>query len=213
MLNSDYSRQRILDAAYDLFGRIGYAATTVRMIAQQADVSLSAIPYHFESKGNLYQNVISIASEEFADYFSGLTREITDFLSRPTLDAATARTLLFRLNDKHIDYVFDPKNERQMRLFFQIRTFAKSAEDLGDLLNLTTTHLFRSLICIIKPELDDQTATILTYSIIGEQLFFFYHRPSVLLQLDLKEFDSLSIEQIRRILDHKLDVIITTDDF
>lgn len=213
MLNSDYSRQRILDAAYDLFGRIGYAATTVRMIAQQADVSLSAIPYHFESKGNLYKNVISIASEEFSGYFSDIAREITDFLSQPSLDAATARTLLFRLNNKHIDYVFDPKNERQMRLFFQIRTFAKSAEELGDLLNLTTTHLFKSLICIIKPELDEQTATILTYSIIGEQLFFFYHRPSVLLQLGLKEFGEASIGEIRNILNHKLEVIITADAF
>lgn len=213
MLNSDYSRQRILDAAYDLFGRIGYAATTVRMIAQQADVSLSAIPYHFESKGNLYRNVISIASEEFSGYFSEIAREITDFLSQPTLDAATARALLFRLNNNHIDYVFDPKNERQMRLFFQIRTFAKSAEELGDLLNLTTTHLFKSLICVIKPEMDEQTATILTYSIIGEQLFFFYHRPSVLLQLGLKEFGEASIGEIRTILNKKLEVIITTDAF
>lgn len=213
MLNSDYSRQRILDAAYDLFGRIGYAATTVRMIAQQADVSLSAIPYHFESKWNLYQNVISIASAEFSDYFSDLTQEITKFLSQPSPDASTARVLLFRLNNNHIDYVFDPKNERQMRLFFQIRTFAKSAEELGDLLNLTTTHLFKSLICIIKPELNDHAATILTYSIIGEQLFFFYHRPSVLLHFGLKKFDVSSIEQIRSILNHKLDVIITANGF
>jgi len=213
MLNSDYSRQRILDAAYDLFGRIGYAATTVRMIAQQADVSLSAIPYHFESKENLYQNVISIASKEFADYFSDISGEITAFLSQPSQDAESARALLFRFNNKHIDYVFDRRNERQMRLFFQIRTFAKSAEELGDLLNLTTTHLFKRLICIIKPELDERTATILTYSTIGEQLFFFYHRPSVLLQLGLEEFDEASIRQIRTILNRKLEVIITADDF
>jgi AcrR family transcriptional regulator len=51
------SRQRILEAALDLFGERGLTGTTVRDIAAAAKVNVAAISYHFGGKDELYRAV------------------------------------------------------------------------------------------------------------------------------------------------------------
>jgi AcrR family transcriptional regulator len=48
------TRLRILDAARKLFSLRGFAGTSVREIARESQVNLSAINYHFQSKESLY---------------------------------------------------------------------------------------------------------------------------------------------------------------
>jgi AcrR family transcriptional regulator len=52
-------RERILDAAERVFAEAGYHATTLRQIARAADVKLSLVGYHFESKLALYTAVFT----------------------------------------------------------------------------------------------------------------------------------------------------------
>ncbi|MGN0981029.1 MAG: TetR family transcriptional regulator [Candidatus Avoscillospira sp.] len=205
MLNSDYARLRILEAAYDLFGKCGYAATTVRMIAQQADVSLSAIPYYFESKDNLFRQVVEGSVREFAQYFEPTLQEINGFLARPQHETETAKALLLKLANKHLDYVLDPKNDKQMRLFFQLRSSFDSPVMQDSPFSMSTIPPLVALFQILRPELAQEDATILAYSIIGEQLFFFYHRPSVLAQLHIQEYGPAAKKRIRTVLMQKLE--------
>lgn len=44
------TRQRVLDAALRLFGERGYAATSVRDIAEELGISKAAVHYHFPAK-------------------------------------------------------------------------------------------------------------------------------------------------------------------
>lgn len=44
------TKEKILDGAQKLFLEHGYTKTTMRMIAQEADVNLGLIPYYFEKK-------------------------------------------------------------------------------------------------------------------------------------------------------------------
>jgi AcrR family transcriptional regulator len=48
------TRLRILDSARKLFSLRGFAGTSVREIARESQVNLSAINYHFQSKESLY---------------------------------------------------------------------------------------------------------------------------------------------------------------
>jgi TetR/AcrR family transcriptional regulator, regulator of cefoperazone and chloramphenicol sensitivity len=52
-------KQRILDAAGDVFGREGYKAATIRQICQAADVNVASINYHFGGKQELYRTVVT----------------------------------------------------------------------------------------------------------------------------------------------------------
>jgi AcrR family transcriptional regulator len=51
------TRDRLLDAAEDLFARKGYTAASVRGIVAAAGCNLAAVNYHFGSKRNLYREV------------------------------------------------------------------------------------------------------------------------------------------------------------
>lgn len=51
------TRNRILDAAEELFVEHGLDATSMRMITAKAGVNLAAVNYHFGSKGSLIQEV------------------------------------------------------------------------------------------------------------------------------------------------------------
>ena len=96
-------------------------------------------------------------------------------------------------------------NDKQMRLFFQLRSSHESSAAMKTPFNMSTTQPFVSLLKVLRPELEDDEAIILAYSIIGEQLFFFYHRPSVLAQLGLTEYSAASVRRIRKVLVQRLE--------
>lgn len=52
------TRQAILDAAYSLIIEQGYAATSMRQIAERAGLALGGIYNHFPSKGDVFSNII-----------------------------------------------------------------------------------------------------------------------------------------------------------
>lgn len=56
MLKTD---EQIIFAAMKVFSRYPLEVATLRMIAKEADVTLSLITYHFKTKENLYQEVLA----------------------------------------------------------------------------------------------------------------------------------------------------------
>lgn len=60
MLKSDRTRQRILDTAAQEFRRRGYAGTKVNDIAAAANMRAASIYYYFESKDQLFEEVLAI---------------------------------------------------------------------------------------------------------------------------------------------------------
>jgi AcrR family transcriptional regulator len=56
--DSNDTRGRILEVAFDLFGRYGVEGTSIRKIAEESNVNLAAVNYHFESKDNLYWEIM-----------------------------------------------------------------------------------------------------------------------------------------------------------
>ena len=56
---------RILEAAVRLFARKGYAATSVREIVQEADVTNPMLYYYFDSKEGLFSALIDLMHREF----------------------------------------------------------------------------------------------------------------------------------------------------
>jgi AcrR family transcriptional regulator len=61
------TRERLLDAALQLFARHGYAATSVRMIAAEVGIRDSAIYAHFPSKQAIYAELFAEAGPVSTD--------------------------------------------------------------------------------------------------------------------------------------------------
>ncbi len=57
-MNQNDTRQRIIDAAEELFASQGFSRTTTRAITCKADVNVASVNYYFDSKELLVQAVI-----------------------------------------------------------------------------------------------------------------------------------------------------------
>jgi AcrR family transcriptional regulator len=57
------TKAAIIQAAGELFAAHGFGSVTARQVAKAANVALSAIPYHFGSMANLYQETLLQACE------------------------------------------------------------------------------------------------------------------------------------------------------
>lgn len=72
------TRTRILDAAETLFSEQGFAPVTTRQIAAAAEVSLSALPYHFGSKREILFQVLDRRLGKIQTERAKRLREIED---------------------------------------------------------------------------------------------------------------------------------------
>ena len=52
------NRQKILDAALDVFSRYGYRGSTVAQIAERAEMSKANLLYYYKSKNDIYVKVL-----------------------------------------------------------------------------------------------------------------------------------------------------------
>ncbi|MGC5327561.1 forespore capture DNA-binding protein RefZ [Brevibacillus sp. SYSU BS000544] len=68
---TERTRLRILNAAVKLFDAQGYDGTTVRQIAEAADVNLALISYHFQGKQGLLEVLIATYYEKFFQLLEG----------------------------------------------------------------------------------------------------------------------------------------------
>lgn len=81
------TKERILEAAGDIFGREGFKATTIRRIAEAAHANVAAINYHFRDKEGLYAAVLEHV------FHTGFTKFPSDLGIGP--DVPPERQLLF----------------------------------------------------------------------------------------------------------------------
>jgi AcrR family transcriptional regulator len=60
---ADVTRHQVLKAAAGLFKRQGYAATTLRQIADDAGIQAGSVYYHFESKDRILTEILDLGIE------------------------------------------------------------------------------------------------------------------------------------------------------
>lgn len=78
------TRERILDAAEELFAELGIADTSLRALTRHAGVNLAAVHYHFGSKEGLLDAVVArIAGPINAERREALTRIEADATGGP----------------------------------------------------------------------------------------------------------------------------------
>ncbi|MFN7844587.1 MAG: TetR/AcrR family transcriptional regulator [Pirellula sp.] len=59
--DSEKTKASVIQAAGELFANSGFSGVTARQVAAKSGVSLGAIPYHFGSMENLYEEVLLFA--------------------------------------------------------------------------------------------------------------------------------------------------------
>lgn len=79
MNNQSEKRDLIITAAENLFHRYGYSKTSIDDIARDSGLGKGTIYYYFESKEDIFQEVVKINSESFFKILNDMIKAQTDF--------------------------------------------------------------------------------------------------------------------------------------
>lgn len=96
-------RQEILDAAAHLFSTQGFAATTIRQIAERCGIESGSLYYHFRSKNDLLQEILTFAITITSDNVRASVEALPEGSSARTRVETALWAHLCSLHD-HIEY-------------------------------------------------------------------------------------------------------------
>ena len=99
MRATQVTKQRLLEAAGEVFAAHGFRAATVREICERAGANVAAINYHFGDKEGLYFAVLKSCSEAALQKYPPTLGLGPNATSEERLHAFV-RSLLFRIADK-----------------------------------------------------------------------------------------------------------------
>ncbi|PID75485.1 MAG: hypothetical protein CSB23_03685 [Deltaproteobacteria bacterium] len=199
------ARERLVEAAIDIFGRNDYKTATTRMIAAQAKVNISAIPYYFGGKEGLYHAVIEhiVAALHEATKGFVVSKEARPFSgeSGQQMAAAALEKVLGNMVDLLIG---SAQGQRFSRIIQREQMYPSSAYDIifsnfmGPFLDALA-----KLITIAGNERSPERAKLRAIAIFGQILVFRAIRETVVRSLDFQGYSDREIEQIREvIIDH-----------
>lgn len=120
----DLTRDKLLAAAIDVFGRNGFDATTTRALARAAGVNLQAIPYHFGGKQGLYiaaaEHIASLIVSHVTDVRERVRGRLAEADRRGVpIGKGEARRLLTTILRRMASVFVGPESESWVR--FMIR--------------------------------------------------------------------------------------------
>jgi AcrR family transcriptional regulator len=188
---ADDTRQRLLEAAGEIFAERGFQAATVREICGAAGANLAAVNYHFGDKENLYVETVRHA------HFAGADPQ------QPPMPAemppeeklrAYVHRMLSRLLDPrrpawHARLIAREMTEPTAACAAMVERYVKANFELLD-------GILQEL---LPPDTPAQQRHLVAFSIVGQCLHFKIHQPIAEHLVGKAECDGYSVE---RLTDH-----------
>jgi AcrR family transcriptional regulator len=169
------TRERLLEAALEVFAEHGYEAATIREICSRAGANVAAVHYHFGDKRTLYQAI-------YGTLFETLRRRRTDFLPADAPAAERLRVYIRALFEEIFCCAGDSSRQVQLSTIY-LSEMAHPSEVLD---RIVTEHLepdARELYNIVGDLLarspDDPRTIDCAASVVGQILYYYHAGPIV----------------------------------
>jgi AcrR family transcriptional regulator len=169
------TRERLLDAALEVFAERGYEAATIREICSRAGANIAAVHYHFGDKRRLYEAI-------YGTLFATLRQRRTDFLPPDAPPAERLRVYIRALFEEI--FCCAGNTERQVQLSTIYLTEMASPSEVLD--RIVTEHLepdARELYSIVGELLgrspDDPRTVDCAASVVGQVLYYHHAGPII----------------------------------
>lgn len=196
------SRQRMIEAGLDVFGRYGFDGASTRMLAERANVNLAAIPYHFGSKEGLYRAVAEHIAAGIRDRQAPVAERIREAMSAG-LSHEQALALLHEMLESFGRMIVAPgEAERWARFIVREQMDPTPAFDvlydtvMGNLVAIASSLVGR----ILDRPADDEETQIRTFTIVGQILVFRMARAAILRRLGREELSPADVDHIHAIV-------------
>jgi AcrR family transcriptional regulator len=168
-LSPDEIRERIVDAAGEMFGRHGFHGTTIRQITKHAGVNVAAVNYHFRDKDELYLRVLREA------------KNCTRLMPPAAFDGAPSdqlRGFIFSL----VGQMLDPARPAwHVQVITQEMMRPTPALDVlvREMTEPVFHHLRQAVGAVVGRKLPRAQLDLITSSILGQCLFYVRSRPMI----------------------------------
>ena len=188
------TRDRLIDAAGAVFAEHGFRGATMRQIAVRSGANLAAAHYHFGSKQDLYREVVRV-------HFERLERRLAqsgriDAAEMAQLSREQLVGLLRARVHAMLESFLDPES---VHATLMQRELADPSDTLPlivrrwiDPLRLDLGHLLQRL----SPRLPEDRIQLCARSLMGQVIFYFTHRPALLLMMRRRAYPLDFVEQI-----------------
>lgn len=203
----DETRQALVGAALDVFGRDGFHAASTRAIAKRAGVNQALIGYHFGGKEGLYLAVFEHITERMAAQLGtvadAMTRQLDEAGPEGELPSAERAErylpFLHRLTDAAVVMMARRETDTWARLILREQQEPSAAFDIlyrgimGRLLALATVLVAR----VRGTSPGDEEARMLALTIVGQMLVFRLARAAVLRHMGWAEVGPAQVAAIQ----------------
>lgn len=189
---NDDTKERLLDAALELFAVQGYAEVSVRQITARAGTHLSAVNYHFGDKRNLYLEV-------FRSRWLPRAQKIRQVLTQATAQGILPPAELIRLLAKEFITGF-PTYDQAIK-FHQLiaREMAQPTEAYDLIFEQGQKPIFEILLRQLTPQLPPgvgrEQTNLYIFSIFSMVLQFNFSRVLVS-RIVGRDYDDQFIDQV-----------------
>lgn len=207
------TREQLLRAATSAFALHGFHATSLKTIAEQAQINQALIAYHFGGKDGLYLAVFEAIVQQLQARIGERVEAIASLLNAPPAPAGQERTALlpvvYALSDAMTE-LFTSEQSRDWALLISREQSAPTAafELLYEGYMGRVLNLLAQLIQRIRPQASAQECRLLVVTLLGQTLAYRIARTGVLRLLGWEQIGpaevSLIKAQLRRNIDHLL---------
>ncbi len=202
------TRQRILDAALDLFGERGLTGATVRDIAKRAKVNVAAISYHFGGKEELYRAVATAIADGIASRVRGRAAAVLD---APPKDAEAALRALESLVEAVVDVVVGPPEMRRVARFMLREQMQPTAafEILYGTLSRLHVMACRLFATAAGTEAEAAETRLRAFMLVGQVLVLRIAEAAVQRRMGIECYDEEFLDAAKALLKQNLRAIVS----
>lgn len=213
----DATREALVRAAIDTFGRDGFNAASTRAISEAAGVNQALIGYHFGGKPGLYvaalRHIADSVIERIGPLVAAIDSELDENVADETEAADRAIALLHRFTDAFAAMITSDESQAWARLILREQQDpSEGFEVLYDgimrrILGLTTRIVAR----VRRMDEAAPQCKLTAFMIIGQVLVFRMGRAAVFRQMGWKRVSPAELEAIQAELRRNVTAILQAE--
>ncbi|MDF2116403.1 CerR family C-terminal domain-containing protein [Roseiarcaceae bacterium H3SJ34-1] len=185
----DATREKLLAASIDVFGRLGFDGATTRALADAAGVNLQAIPYYFGGKEGLYiaaaEYLTTLISAHVGDFRTRVRARLAQGPSNP-VDADEARALLTEILERMAGLFLSSQSEPWARFIIreQMEPTEAFSRVYGGIMQPMLGIAANLVGIILGEDPASEHVRLRTFSLLGNIMVFRVAHAAVLKHLD-----------------------------
>ncbi len=199
------TRMRLLDTAVRLFGGRGFAAVSIRDIAQEASVNLAAVNYHFSSKEKLWQEALRHSLRFVGPMLEDL-RPVLEAAQR-TGTTAAAESALRQILERFLKETLGPDFEQNTAmLLWEMMGTRRNLRMLANEFFTPKRLMVRQVLELLWPNADQDDLELWVVSIVSQCVSVRHCLPINAIALN---WEPVSDERLRALVRHTVEFCLS----